>query len=152
MWRWWWRACWLMSIVQGPDLGALWGVSHRLDFTHHMTLIPQGPPVKPLVKGSCQWHWIFYSALSSRHYLRPVYAATPAVCEFKALVLQQLSGSCLLWNRITFPALRHPHQYEVRTATALNVSGEISPSCSSQVITFRSCRDKRDDLNWDVPL
>lgn len=29
-----------MSIVQGSDLCALWEESHRLDFTHHMMLIP----------------------------------------------------------------------------------------------------------------
>lgn len=41
-----------MSVVQGSDLGAHWAESHRLDFTHHMMLIPRGPPVKLLVKES----------------------------------------------------------------------------------------------------
>lgn len=44
--------------VQGCDLGALWGESHCLNFTHHMMLIPRGPPHKLLVKDS---------ALSCRH-------------------------------------------------------------------------------------
>lgn len=41
-----------MSIVQGSDLRALWGESHHLYFTHHMMVIPGGPPVKLLVKVS----------------------------------------------------------------------------------------------------
>lgn len=44
------EACRLMSVVQGSDPGAHWAKSHRLDFTHHMTVIPQGPAVKLLVK------------------------------------------------------------------------------------------------------
>ena len=41
-----------MSIVRGSDLAALRGESHCLNFTHHMMLIPQGPPVKLLVTDS----------------------------------------------------------------------------------------------------
>lgn len=41
-----------MSVVQGSDLGARRGESHRLDFTHHVMLIPRGPAVKLLVKES----------------------------------------------------------------------------------------------------
>lgn len=53
-----------MSTVQGSDLGVLWGERLRLDFTHHMMLILQGPGIKAALKDPTRESELFCLTLS----------------------------------------------------------------------------------------